>query len=105
MHHGMTKSIEILDQGVRTLSTGIDEIRSARETAVESTPVPLGQALNLTKRTQVLRMHRRGETTHSIAAALQLPLGEVVLLLKIERLLDSEQAVASPPLSRSASAG
>ena len=50
---------------------------------------PSTLSLNLTKRTQALRMHRRGETIPSIAAALQAPLSEIDLLLKLNRILDS----------------
>ena len=57
--------------------------------------MPVGQALNLTKRAQVLRMHNRGESVHSIAAALQIPSGEVSLLLKIEHLTDADAEPAT----------
>lgn len=39
--------------------------------------------MNLTKRSQALHMHRRGESPESIAGALGLPVPEVDLLLKI----------------------
>jgi hypothetical protein len=39
--------------------------------------------MNLTKRTQVFRMNRRGERPEQIAAALCLPLSEVELPLKL----------------------
>ncbi len=44
-------------------------------------------AINLNSRTQILRMHRRGERPEQIAAALSLPLNEVQLLLKIHHAL------------------
>jgi Flp pilus assembly protein TadB len=80
---------------LRNLSAGLEEIRTARQTAPEPLAAPVGQALNLTKRAQVLRMHNRGESIHSIAAALQIPSGEVNLLLKIERLTDAEPMSAA----------
>jgi len=46
-------------------------------------PTPPKSGLNLNKRTQVLRMSRRGEQTHTIAASLNLPRREVELLLKL----------------------
>ena len=49
------------------------------------------QALNLTKRAKALRMYRRGESTSSIAAALDLPRNEVDLLIKIQRLVARPQ--------------
>jgi hypothetical protein len=40
----------------------------------------------VTRRAQALRMHRRGEQPHQIAASLGLSVGEVELLLKVHRL-------------------
>ncbi|HEY6392744.1 MAG TPA: hypothetical protein VIX89_15800 [Bryobacteraceae bacterium] len=42
--------------------------------------------LNLTKRSQAIRMSRRGERAENIAASLSLPRGEVDLLLKVNAL-------------------
>ena len=91
IHEGLTRSIEALEAGQQDLTAKVEEMKAASQTALENTPQPTpSQAINLTKRAQVLRMRHRGESLHSIAAALQIPLGEVVLLLKIEKLLDSE---------------
>ena len=43
--------------------------------------------LNLSKRSQALRMHRRGEGVEQIASALELPRQEVDLLLKVHRIV------------------
>jgi hypothetical protein len=43
--------------------------------------------LNLSTRSQALRMHRRGNPPERIAAALQVPLQEVDLLLKVQRII------------------
>jgi hypothetical protein len=43
--------------------------------------------LNLSKRSQALRLHRRGESPEKIAAELQLPRQEVDLLLKVHRIV------------------
>jgi hypothetical protein len=43
--------------------------------------------LNLTKRAQALRMHRRGDPPDQIAALLELPLQEVDLLLKVHSII------------------
>jgi len=43
--------------------------------------------LNLCKRSQVLRMHRTGEPRDRIAAALDVPLQEVDLLIKVHRIV------------------
>ena len=53
-------------------------------------PAPAGipkAGFNLSKRSQALRMHRRGEEPAQIAAALDLPRQEVELLLKVHRIL------------------
>ncbi len=42
---------------------------------------------NLSKRSQALRMHRRGEAPAQIAAVLELPRQEVELLLKVHRIV------------------
>ena len=89
------RSLETIGSEVSNISAGLEAIRTARQTEPEPPPPTVGQTLNLTKRAQVLRMHHRGESVHSIAAALQIPSGEVSLLLKIERLAEVESAVAA----------
>lgn len=42
-------------------------------------------SMNLARRSQALRMYRRGERPEQIAAALGIPQGEVDLLLKLHR--------------------
>lgn len=55
-------------------------------------PEPPRSGLNLTKRSQVIRMSRRGERAENIAASLSLPRGEVDLLLKINALAVNNSA-------------
>ena len=62
-------------------------------------PSPPRSGLNLNKRTQVIRMSRRGERTEIIAASLNLSQREVELLLKIHG------RVAYPPESLRKAAG
>ena len=50
-------------------------------------PAPARSGLNLSKRTQVLRMHRAGQDSAGIAAALALPRAEVELLIKVHRIV------------------
>jgi hypothetical protein len=52
-------------------------------TGVLVPPIPPQSGLNLNKRSQVIRMSRRGEQAEKIAAALNLPRREVELLLKV----------------------
>lgn len=58
-------------------------LRDAEERAAILPPATIKPSLNLNKRTQVIRMSRRGEPTSNIAASLSLPKKEVELLLKI----------------------
>jgi hypothetical protein len=50
-------------------------------------PGPPRFGLNLCKRSQVLRMHRKGDATDHIAATLDVPLQEVNLLIKVHRIV------------------
>jgi hypothetical protein len=50
-------------------------------------PVSPRSGLNLCKRSQALRMHRKGEPPDRIAAALEVPLQEVDLLIKVHRIV------------------
>jgi|ERR1700680_17328 len=50
-------------------------------------PLTPKASLNLNKRTQVIRMSRRGEPEENIAASLSIPRKEVELLLKVHRLV------------------
>ena len=63
----------------------------------ESAPpgLPLRVGINLSRRSQALRMYRRGETPEQIAASLMVPTGEVRLLLKVHRLV-MEQVTGGP---------
>lgn len=53
-------------------------------TAIPAMPRP---GLNLNKRSQALRLHRRGDAPEQIATALELPLQEVQLLLKVQQVV------------------
>lgn len=62
-------------------------LREAEERAsIPIQAVPIKPSLNLNKRTQALRLSRRGAPAPNIAATLNLPRKEVELLLKIHRL-------------------
>ena len=49
-------------------------------------PAPPKSGLNLGRRTQVIRMWRRGDRPDTIATSLNLPKNEVELLLKVHQL-------------------
>lgn len=76
---------------------------AAAAPAPASTPPVLGRSLNLTKRSQVLRLHQRGAQPAEIASTLELPVNEVELVVKLHQLLNitGEDAAAQ----RSAFAG
>ncbi len=48
-------------------------------------PVPVRRSVNLSKRSQVIRLSRRGEPVENIATTLGLPRREVELLLKVHQ--------------------
>ena len=56
-------------------------------TGIAVPPTFVKSSLNLNKRTQVVRMSRRGETAASIASSLSIPRKEVDLLLKVYGLM------------------
>ena len=77
--------LESLRESQTSLAAELREIRQQPSIATVSTlPRP---GLNLTKRSHALRMHRRGDPPDRIAAALDIPLQEVDLLLKVHRIV------------------
>jgi hypothetical protein len=81
---------------VRSLETELVSLRESLN-QLEAVPPgrPAGMGINLTKRAQALRMHRRGEQVPSIAAALETPVNEIALLLKVHALTGEVQKKAS----------
>ena len=74
-------------QTVRALETELATVRESLRNLESVPPVrPAGMGINLTKRAQALRMHRRGESIPSIAAAMEAPSNEIALLLKVHAL-------------------
>jgi hypothetical protein len=70
---------------VQALETDLREVE--RQSGMLVAPAPARSGLNLSKRTQVLRMHRAGQDGAGIAAALALPRSEVDLLIKVHRIV------------------
>ncbi|HYW48855.1 MAG TPA: hypothetical protein VE959_38685 [Bryobacteraceae bacterium] len=82
-HEKSGAALACLQERLDALAVKLEEVgRQAR--AVPSAPKP---GFNLTKRSQALRVYRRGEPPDQIAAALDLPLQEVDLLLKVHRVV------------------
>jgi DNA-binding NarL/FixJ family response regulator len=71
--------------GAESLESDLRAIE--RQTGMLVAPAPARSGLNLSKRTHVLRMHRAGQETAGIAAALALPRSEVELLIKVQRIV------------------
>src|SRR5262249_28076880 len=84
-HEQSLASIETLREQLNGLAAQLEEAR--REAACSSSvPRP---GMNMSKRSQALRMQRRGDVPAGIASALGLPLQEVDLLLKVHRIVMS----------------
>ncbi len=65
-----------------------DRVRELEQQAAASPLAPGPRAgMNLSKRSQALRLHRRGDPPEQIAAALEIPHQEVDLLLKVHRIV------------------
>lgn len=79
-----------LEDSLATWRAAYEEMRAdlenlAQRVAGSEAPRPPQPGMNLTKRSQVLRLHRQGESSAHIAAVLHLPLAEVELVLKVHR--------------------
>jgi hypothetical protein len=80
------------ETAISDLVARIEALQSVPVSEPIPSPLMTVQGMNLTTRTKVLRMHRRGETIPSIAAALGAQHEEVELLLKLDRLLETPAA-------------
>ncbi|MBZ5622791.1 MAG: hypothetical protein LAQ69_29255 [Acidobacteriia bacterium] len=80
-------ALEFLQERLNGLAAELQEI--GRQPPVTVVPHPPKPGLNLSKRSHALRMHRRGDPPDRIAAALDIPLQEVDLLLKVHRIVIS----------------
>jgi SOS response regulatory protein OraA/RecX len=79
-------TVETIQKAVESLSQEVRELRQHAPGTTLDGGVPK-PGLNLSKRSQALRMHRRGETPEQIAAALVVSRQEVDLLLKVHRIV------------------
>ena len=80
-----SSAVKVLRTEIGTLRKRLDEFEQSqidRQAAL----VPQS-GINTTKRAQILRMSRRGETAEHISAALSVPANEVNLALKVQRML------------------
>jgi hypothetical protein len=79
-------SVELIEKAVESLSEEVRELRQQSPGSIAGGGIPR-PGLNLSKRSQALRMHRRGEPPEQIAATLAVSRQEVDLLLKIHRIV------------------
>ena len=79
--------LESLRQVVDGLAVQLHEVRAQPHPALPYA-APRG-GLNLSRRSQALRLHRRGQPPGQIAAELEIPLQEVQLLLKVHEIVMS----------------
>jgi hypothetical protein len=87
---------DVEDPAVAGMKAEIERLRESVSRLEEVRPSqPAGPGINLTKRAQVLRMHRRGEAASSIAAAMEMPPNEVALLLKVHTMTSPGEMKAS----------
>jgi hypothetical protein len=96
-HNSLTAALEAANVTVARLAVEVRDLqqRPPGEVAPAVSPRP---ALNISTRSQALRMHRRGDSPAQIASVLNVPLQEVDLLLKVHRIVLQNLVVASKPL-------
>jgi len=79
-----SSEIEALGRRLEALAARLDDVRTAAPFAVMP---PERGGLNLSRRSQALRLHRRGEPAGRIAAELRIPVQEVQLLIKVHEIV------------------
>ena len=79
-------TVEAVGKAVESLSEEVRGLRQHPPAATSDGGAPR-PGLNLSKRSQALRMHRRGEPPEQIAATLAVSRQEVDLLLKVHRIV------------------
>ncbi len=82
------QSLSSFQRSLAKLQASLAE-REAPAPVAPAAAVPM-ESMNINKRSQVLRLFRRGESAEHIAATLHLPRHEVELLLKVHRAVISQ---------------
>lgn len=84
--HELRSRVTRLDFTIRldAMNTRLHEAEERVNAA--GAPPPARRSVNLSKRSQVIRLSRRGEPIETIAATLGLPRREVELLLKVHQV-------------------
>jgi hypothetical protein len=92
----MERSVQATKASLEELTAEVQELE--RQPPVAMVPRKPRAGLNLTNRSQVLRLHRRGEPAEKIASILEIPKQEVDLLLKVHRIVLSTMDLGEHPL-------
>lgn len=74
---------------VAALAEEVNRLNEAVRAMDRPPAPPAVQGINLTKRTQVIKMHSRGESVETMSAALQMPGNEIELILKLHNSLSA----------------
>lgn len=78
-------AIEIMRKEIETIAAGLrDSPRQMNLDPLPGTPKP---GMNLSRRSQALRLRRKGESPQKIAETLDMPRQEVDLLLKVHEIV------------------
>lgn len=85
------RSAQAFDSRLTSLAAKFEN--SPRSHAAEPLPGAPRSCMNLSRRSQALRLHRRGESPAQIARALDLPRQEVDLLLKVHEIVLTSSAI------------
>jgi transcriptional regulator len=99
LRQSASASEQALRQKIEQMEAAVSHMERQRQEAPVETPVrtpTLRPSLNLTRRTQALRMRRRGESVESIAAALSTPRNEIELLLKVYEMVEYRRQLKAP---------
>lgn len=88
-------AFEAAKQTVSSLEEKVQQIEE--KTSAAPPPAVPRSGFNLSTRSQALRMNRRGANSSQIAAALQIPIQEVDLLLKVHRIVLNNLVVEPKP--------
>ena len=85
------QSLENVGELQRSVESMSAQLLDLRREPVPTFPMAVQPkaGLNLSKRSQALRMHRRGDAPEQIAEALDVPSQEVDLLVKVHRIVMS----------------
>ncbi len=82
----MQKGADARSRELAALESAVADLREKLSVTEELRTEAAASHLDAGKRTQALRMHRRGEQASTIAGALGIPINEVELLVRMQSL-------------------